>query len=175
MAKNSNSLFELETMWLLDIPPRIVNLLIGTSMERKERLKKFVDMKYLVLLMFSLTVYSLKAQVINEIKKCEIDSIDGMLVHSLAEIQPEYERGLQKFYSEISSKIKLKAKNELGCVKVVLSFVIDVDGNIRNLCFTDNVEIVEDVIESINNWIPGKTGGINVPVRMYLPMYIKLG
>jgi protein TonB len=131
-------------------------------------------MKFLVLLLLTITTVSLKAQIKNDMKLCENDSINGKLIHTIAEVSPEYKGGVQKFYKDISSKIKLKDRNDIGCIRVVLSFVIDVDGNIKNVCSTDNVEVTKEIIESINNWTPGKIEGINVPVRMHLPMYIKV-
>ena len=109
--------------------------------------------------LFSIATITLKAQIRNEVKLCESDSINGRLIHTVAEISPEYEGGLGKFYKAIG-KVKLKDINNPGSIKVIVSFVVDVDGNIKNVCFSNNVEITQEVIESINHWTPGKIGGI---------------
>lgn len=122
-----------------------------------------------------LIAITLRAQEIDLVSNCELDSINGRKINSLAEISPQYQGGLQEFYNDLSSKVKVTDKNALGCVKVVMTFVVDVGGQIQNFCSTGNVMISEEIIESINKWTPGLIGGIKVPVRLRLPMYIKLG
>lgn len=118
---------------------------------------------------------SLKAQMSEVIRKCEVDSINGEAIHTSSEVAPEYEGGFDKFYKDLSSKIKFKGKNNVGCIKVIISFVVGVDGNMENICLSDNVEMSEGAIKTINNWTAGQIGGNKVPVRLYLPIYIKLG
>ncbi|HYF68952.1 MAG TPA: hypothetical protein VD884_12500 [Ohtaekwangia sp.] len=134
-----------------------------------------MNIKILILLSLTIATISLEAQIKKEMKLCELDSINGMVIHSIAEVSPEYTGGLSKFYKDLSSKIKIKDTSNSGHIKIIISFVIDVDGNVKNVCTTDNVEITTEIIESINNWTAKKIGGSNVPVRMYMPIYIKLG
>ncbi|UII33396.1 hypothetical protein LVD17_06120 [Fulvivirga ulvae] len=103
-----------------------------------------------------------------------MDSIDGMLIHSVVESPPEYKEGLEGFLRDISEKVKPKHRL-VGCIRVVFSFVIDIEGNVRNMCYSDNVEITKEAIEEISNWAAGRSGGVNVPVRMYISMYVKFG
>ncbi len=130
-------------------------------------------MKYVFLIftfIFNISVYG---QVNNDIHDCQLDSINEKLIHTFADVMPEFEGGHIKLYEEITNNIKVNKKHSLGCTRITISFVIDIDGTIKNLCIPNEIEITSQFINSIDKWTPGQTAGVNVPVRILLPMNIK--
>ena len=119
---------------------------------------------------------SLAQSAFDELKNCELDSLNGMKVFQIVENPPEYEGGLTKFYSVLAKNLKIPHQPDSANLKskFYISFVIDTLGNINNFCATDIMEKVidEDLIKKINCWVPGTQRGQKVPVRMQLPIII---
>lgn len=73
-------------------------------------------MKILTLAFLTITQIAF-AQELRDFAKCEIDSIDGHKVYTITEVSPQYEGGLQKFYQDLSRKLRIRNHEGSGCVK----------------------------------------------------------
>lgn len=132
-------------------------------------------MKIFIVTFFLLVGTAANAQENNDFSNCEWETINGREIIKVAEIAPQYDGGFSKFYKDISSKFKISKSTDEGCVKVMLSFVVDADDEIKNICSNGKIDISEELIASINHWKAGKLDEEKVPVRMYIPIFIKLG
>jgi protein TonB len=98
-----------------------------------------------------------------------------------AEVMPQFPDGnvgLIKFiYSHIqypSVALKQRIQGRVWC-----SFIVDRDGAISNVVLEQGVYIFLDeeavrVLKTMPSWIPGKTQGKNVRVKVFLPIVFKI-
>lgn len=119
---------------------------------------------------------SLAQSSFDEVKNCELDSLNGMKVFQIVENPPQFEGGSTNFYRVLAKNLKIPLQPDSLDLKskFYISFVIDTLGNIKNFCATDIMEEVidDDLIKKINYWEPGTHRGQKVPVRMLLPISI---
>lgn len=105
------------------------------------------------------------------------DLIDGTEVYAIVDRQPEYKEGLNQFYKDILQSIKHPTdKNKLDG-KIILTFVIDSVGQVRNLCFIKPEDgrydfQIKELAEMINKWTPGSLNNKKVGVRMLIPVIV---
>lgn len=93
----------------------------------------------------------------------------------------EYEGGEDSLMAFLSSNIvypnDAKKKNIQG--RVILQFIIDVQGEVKDVTIVKSVETSLDqealrVVKLMPPWKPGKIDGKNVPIRYTLPIVFKL-
>ena len=107
------------------------------------------------------------------------DTIDGMAVFSIAEKMPDFIGGQESLMKYIVEHIKYPTlyNNESLQTKIVITFVIDTVGIVRNPFIQRSIHKDFDteflkVIENMPKWSPGINNGKKVPVRYYLPINI---
>ena len=99
-----------------------------------------------------------------------------MEVMFIVEQSPEYKGGYSQFYKDFKQNVKFIKKDRIIPPSTVyFSFIVDVNGNIRNFCSTAEIENLEELIEKINHWNAGKQIGEKVPVRLTIQIHIKWG
>ena len=142
----------------------------------------FSEMKLiLTFLILSITNIHVVAQSTDfENNECinSLDTLDGMKVYGIVEIQPEYNGGMSKFYNEFSEIIKdTWIKQDITDSKYFYTFVIDTTGNIRNFCIVKprGNALNKEKLKKLNNWSPGFQRGKKVPVRMMIPVIVEPG
>ncbi len=111
-------------------------------------------------------------------REYEQDTIQGMKVLAIVEQPPEYEGGTGQFYRDLSQNLKFPKLDSTYYLnkRYFISFVIDTSGAIQNFCATVKMnELTDDeILENINKWTPGIHRGRKVPVRMMLPVTIRM-
>lgn len=92
---------------------------------------------------------------------------------------PEPKKGMQDFYEFISKKIKLPKSDKDIKGKIILSFIVEKDGEISDIKVIksldtklDNAAI--DVLNKYKNWNPGKLRGINIRARFSIPIVMDI-
>ncbi|OHX67861.1 hypothetical protein [Flammeovirga pacifica] len=115
----------------------------------------------------------------NEGLPCNLDSLDGEPVFEITEEPASYEGGSGKFYKAVVKTLQYvpELKHNLNN-KIYITFIIDKDGNVRNLC--TNIGITAKSINDFlaltaNKWTPAKEKGNNVHQKMVLSMHIRFG
>jgi len=98
-----------------------------------------------------------------------------------AEVPPQFPGGDEAFYRYIKSKVNFAKAKQAGIehAKVVVSFIIDPDGNITQIeAISHNgygmEEAVEEVLRKMPKWTPGKNANENVYVKLLLPIRYEL-
>lgn len=107
------------------------------------------------------------------LKECQLDSLNGQPILFETEVYPEYEGGIQALTKSIAKNIRVteQAKRMGFHGKITLTFVIDTEGNIQNLCaYPQEVIIDEELISAINKWSVGMHEGKIIPVRIAVPI-----
>lgn len=113
------------------------------------------------------------------VKKIEGDPADE--VFTILDHQPRPIEGIKTFYEYISENMKYPEQaKEMGIEgKVFVEFVVDKNGNLTKVkaikgigagCDEEAVRVLKDA----PNWTPGNTGGMDVGVRMILPITYRL-
>ncbi len=112
---------------------------------------------------------------INEIKMLNEE------VFLVADVIPEPEGGIQGLYSYVASHLLYPTKaREAGIEgKVYVQFTVTKEGKVTDVSVTEGIGAGCDeesvrVIESFQNWKPGKKDGKNVNVQMTLPISFHL-
>ena len=105
------------------------------------------------------------------------DLVDGTEVYSIVDKPPEYKGGLNQFYKDILPSIKHPTDKNKFEGKIILTFVIDSVGRVRNFCFINPEDgrydsLINELTEKINKWTPGELNHRKVGVRMLLPMIV---
>lgn len=135
--------------------------------------------RFLCLLWFIHTCNTLAGQSIAVANKCfsKPDLIDGAPVYNVVSKQPEYKGGLNEFYADFLKNIK--HLNDINKIeeKVIVTFIIDTVGQVRNFCFIKPEDGRYDLqlpalAQKVNHWTPGELNNKKVGVRMLLPMII---
>ena len=101
--------------------------------------------------------------------------------HQLAN-QPQPVGGMTKFYEAIQQNLKYPEKARTNGIqgKVFVQFVVDHNGSVKDVEVVKGIgggcdeEAIRVISESLP-WNPGSQRGINVNVRMIMPITFKLG
>jgi len=106
------------------------------------------------------------------------DLIDGTEVYMVVDKPPEYKGGLNQFYKDILQNIKHPRDRNKVEGKIILTFVIDSVGRVRNLCFIKPEDgrydfQINELTEEVSKWAPGQLNNKKVGVRMLLPIIIE--
>lgn len=137
---------------------------------------------FIVFVFFSSTILNAQVEILHETgKECmhQIDSIGGQVVMEFVDTPPEFKDGIEVFYKNVQSNIQLPDSVQEINAKFILSFIIETNGEMNNLCFVQpaytflNLEFLRDINRK-KKWKAGSHKGIAVPVKMVLPMYIEL-
>ncbi|MCD8072566.1 MAG: energy transducer TonB [Alistipes sp.] len=94
----------------------------------------------------------------------------------MVEQMPTFEGGsLSVFRDWVQEKVALISRSHEISGKVVVSFVIDEDGNLGDIVrlrapSDESYDIVREILESSPRWSPGVQRGTKVPVRFNLPV-----
>ena len=106
------------------------------------------------------------------------------IVFKVAEVMPEYPGGMKELMNYLSKSLKYPEKAKDAAARVIVTFVVEDDGNISNIktvYFKSENEISEEaknalieeserVVSNMPNWTPGKQNGENVAVNFTLPI-----
>ena len=106
------------------------------------------------------------------------------IVFKVAEVMPEYPGGAKELMNYLSKSLKYPEKAKDAAARVIVTFVVEDDGNISNIktvYFKSENEISEEaknalieeserVVSNMPNWTPGKQNGENVAVNFTLPI-----
>jgi TonB family protein len=102
-------------------------------------------------------------------------------VYTKAEVMPEYPGGAMALYEFFKANLKYPDKaREKGTEGVVVtSFVVDAEGNLKDINVIKNLDPQMDaeakrVVEMMPRWKPGMQGGKNVPVQLVQPVRFSL-
>lgn len=106
------------------------------------------------------------------------DLIDDTEVYTIVDKQPAYKGGLNQFYKDILQSIKHPTDKNKIEGKIILTFVIDSVGRVRNFCFIKPDDgrydfQINELTEEVNKWTPGELKNKKVSVRMLLPIIIE--
>lgn len=89
---------------------------------------------------------------------------------------PEFPNGSAKFFNYFASNFNFKKSNENVNGKILVSFVVEIDGKISNIKILQDLdEMGKDairVMKNCSNWIPGEKNGIKVRTRTQFPIKI---
>ena len=117
----------------------------------------------------------------NFISGITTDSNGNSYLYNQLEIQARYEGGMENLYKYIGSKLKypVKARRQGLQGSVYIEFVVDKDGNTTDVKVLKgfNRECDEQalrLVESADNFIPGKFKGVTTKQRMVLPITFTL-
>ena len=111
------------------------------------------------------------------------DNHKGM-VFNVVEVMPEYPGGMKELMNYLGKSLKYPEKAKDAAARVIVTFVVEDDGNISNIktvYFKSENEISEEaknalieeserVVSNMPNWTPGKQNGENVAVNFTLPI-----
>jgi len=121
---------------------------------------------------FAFTFVSLANE--NEIVECHSPGVIFIVVDKM----PEFPGGTDAL-SEFIYPAEVSRRTQQGRVRVVLQFIVEVDGSITDIQVVRGIDISLDreavrLVESMPNWIPGEQRGHKVPVRYTLPISFSL-
>ena len=111
------------------------------------------------------------------------DNHKGMVFKEV-EVMPEYPGGMKELMNYLGKSLKYPEKAKDAAARVIVTFVVEDDGNISNIktvYFKSENEISEEaknalieeserVVSNMPNWTPGKQNGENVAVNFTLPI-----
>lgn len=151
------------------------------TMMNKKRSGKFAAAKSLMALPFVLLAFGMFAltPIANSF------AIPSPIVNNGGEeeevVQPEFKGGMEALIKFLSSNIKYpeKAKNDNVSGMVIVGFLVDKNGNVKNAEVKKSVsaEIDAEALRVVNTmpaWTPGTKGGKMVDMEMTLPINFKL-
>lgn len=129
------------------------------------------------------TNYSMQAERKKELMSFdieeEIDESSGTgSVFMVAEQMPVYPGGIREFNNCITGKFILPSGAQAPNQKVMIEFVVDTDGSLKNIKILTSVDKKIEaellrVLKTCRNWTPGKQSGKTVKVKMIVPVVIK--
>ncbi len=136
-----------------------------------------------LLLLSSWTIYCQEKK--DEYKAFMKDGIEyktnGKDTIFIVDPMPEFKGGLEELSKYISSNVKYPKAARKARIegKVLVSFVVAVDGTIKNCRVTKSVnpKLDKEALRLVNNmpkWKPGKQNGKAIPVSLVLPINFKL-
>ncbi|ANQ51195.2 hypothetical protein MY04_3851 [Flammeovirga sp. MY04] len=110
---------------------------------------------------------------------CNLDSLDGEPVYDIVEAPASFEGGMRSFYKIIGQTLTFPDEmKQRGAVKFYFSFIIDKNGEVRNLCCSESIteESIKEFIKLMKGkWIPGKQNNKKVHQKMVLASSVKFG
>lgn len=91
--------------------------------------------------------------------------------------KPECEEGVEMFSKCVSANIELPKTSEFKGGKVIVSFIINIDGSIQDTkvlrdCGYGTGEEIKRLLTICNHWIPGEIKGNKVRVSYVMPITI---
>jgi len=133
--------------------------------------------------LFAATV-SLSAQTTQGFKDCKAshDTIDGMKVMMVTEEMAKYKSGEREMMRAIADSIQYPKGQKPPRDKIMVEWVIDTLGNVRNPCILRrNADVpltayeaeILRVVNQLKAWTPAKHKGKKVPVLIFLPITIE--
>ena len=135
--------------------------------------------KILITLLLLIGAIVVKAQ-----QKTENDSEylkDKNKIYTLVQKQPEFEGGKEQLYRFISKTLKYpaEARNNNTQGKVVLMFVVEIDGTLSDVKVLRGIvdgcdEEAVRVMKACPKWIPGKQNGVSVRSIFSIPISFTL-
>ena len=105
--------------------------------------------------------------------------IDGTIVYSVAEKQPEFPGGEKAMESFIKKNLRYPGPDCCAQGRVSLSFIVETDGSISNIKVLRSPaeELTQEAIRIVKlmpKWKPGKMRDIPVRVKYVLPVTFRL-
>lgn len=102
---------------------------------------------------------------------------DEILHVAAVEIKPNFPGGIAKFYAYFTSNFKISEENKKVTGRIIVSFVVDTDGNLHDIKILRGINESLDkealkVLEASPKWIPGEHQGQKVKVAYSLPIKI---
>lgn len=99
-------------------------------------------------------------------------------VFLVAETMPSYPGGMQEFNRHISDNLIVPAGIKFGNQKVLVEFVVDLDGSVSEIRVITNVDkrIRDEIIRVLKicrKWTPGMQRGKAVKVKMIVPIVLQ--
>ncbi len=96
----------------------------------------------------------------------------------VVEEQPEYKGGVEKFRLDMSQFVKYPKSEMRAGIRgtVVVMFVVNLQGEVERATIIEgispkcNAAAIKAIKKTSGNWIPGRHGGKDVRVKMYLPV-----
>lgn len=128
----------------------------------------------------ALSVFFVFSTLLTFSQDCKKDTINTEKPYTIVEVMPSFPGGAGEMMKFINENLKypepVPEKQGL-CTRVVVRFVIQVDGSIGDIqlvrnCFEEFDLAVINLIKKMPKWIPGKQNGKNVPVYFTLPVHI---
>ncbi len=106
------------------------------------------------------------------------DVLEAQEVFLTVEKMPAYPGGLTAFSSYISSNIKLPGQVEVKHQKILVEFVVDVDGSLTDIrIITGTDQKIKDeiirILKACKKWTPGVQQGKAVKVKMIVPVVLQ--
>jgi hypothetical protein len=147
---------------------------------------KFLMIKVVRILIFSLLTSSLFGQALDtetvNISKCRAmgDTIHGVPIMRDPEVKPKFESVQGSLPHFVGKNFDLPKSMYNKPYKVMLGFVVDQYGKVSQPCIVNrlkteplNKELEESLVKVVAKmpvWIPASHKGVNVPVRMFIPV-----
>ena len=105
----------------------------------------------------------------------EFDKLDGQLAYSNIVNLAHFPGGEEKLFKYIASHIRFPAADPEWHGKVIVTFIIDTKGFIRNDCISNQVPSsvefeVHRLLKNMPRWKPGIKNGKKVYTRFWLPI-----
>ena len=114
------------------------------------------------------------------VEKANDDVVEGQ-IFTVVEEQPSFPGGLPALFKYLAAEVKYPVIAQENGIqgRVVTSFVVDKEGNIKQVKVERGVDPALDaealrVVKAMPKWIPGKQKGEVVAVRYILPVQFKL-
>lgn len=134
--------------------------------------------KHIIFILLALIFFSCEQKNYKE-NICSLDNqrLDGLEV-SVVEEPPIYKGGMNNYFKHIAKEIH-RGRNESEWQSIIVVFVIDTLGRVRNECILNKREnevftsFEIEALKAVKNnqdWKPGEQNGKKVPVKMYLPL-----
>lgn len=139
-------------------------------------------LKIFILIIFISTKSIAQADSIG-LKKCiqTPDTYNGQPVYLIVDKSPEYKGGISQFAKYIMKNLTYGCREKFDKTVFYTTFIIDTIGNVQNVCtitsktdLTTEEKEIKAAIEKSPPWIPGKLNGVNVCVRLTIPIRICL-
>jgi periplasmic protein TonB len=116
---------------------------------------------------------------------CKVDSVDKLPVFSIAQKMPEFPGGEAAMMKFISNNLvySLRDTTEQIQTKVLVMFIVDTGGNLRNICvknprhadrFTQFEKECMKVFTKMPKWSAGELNGKKVNVKYDCPIHVDL-
>lgn len=120
------------------------------------------------------------AQIQPGVGKADDDVVEGQ-IFTVVEEQPSFPGGVPALFKYLAAEVKYPVIAQENGIqgRVVTSFVVDKEGNIKQVKVERGVDPALDaealrVVKAMPKWIPGKQKGEAVAVRYILPVQFRL-